>query len=149
MTELARELLAYLQKHAIGEDRAKTRSFLCAVLGCTDRQPRAAVQELRKAHRGICTRRKAPGGYYYAEHVEQIEETAKDLEKQAFDLLERAYGLRRAYGLPVPKYQLRLPGFGAGEAAPASIVDSNGIAGNIRDFEPALPQQRLPLDVGR
>lgn len=69
-------------------DAPKSREILCANLGCTDSQLRAAVRELRDDGVYICSNNKTRG--YWLGSKDDAIRTARELRSKAFTLLREA-----------------------------------------------------------
>lgn len=99
---LERTLLLILGER-IGRENALPRASLLALVrsmpACktvTDRQLRAAVNQLRKAEHTICSAGGEEGGYWMGASWEEVEEyTRRELHSRAMDLLEQEQAMKR------------------------------------------------------
>lgn len=79
-----------------GRRNATSIPALCAALGCSNRELRAAIEELvTEEHQPICTL-PTRHGIWLAESPEEVEEAAGQLHSRAMSLLERCRALRLA-----------------------------------------------------
>ena len=105
MTELARQVLAYLQAHAVGAENRVSRPALRRALGRGDRAIRQAISELRELGYPIVGDPRR-GGYYLAARREEAEVAIAILTSYASNILRQVHNLQRAFGL---NGQQRLP----------------------------------------
>jgi hypothetical protein len=102
----------------IGRERAISREGLVAALAMSgfkvsEREARAAINELRKQGRPICSTGGEKGGYWWAANWEELNEyIERELHSRAMDLLEQERALRaeaeKEWGRFSPQRQYRM-----------------------------------------
>ena len=105
MTELAREVLAFLQANAVGAENRVTRPALRRALGRGDRAIRQAISELCELGHPIVGDPRL-GGYYLAANAEEAKRAIAILKSYARNIERRIRSLECAFGL---NGQQRLP----------------------------------------
>ncbi len=98
MTELAREVLAYLQAHATGAENRIKRPALRRALGCGDRALRRAISELRELGYPVVGDTRL-GGYYLAATRQEAEAAIAILKSYARNMERQIHNLQRAFGI--------------------------------------------------
>ncbi|MCD6351179.1 MAG: HTH domain-containing protein [Armatimonadetes bacterium] len=104
MTDLARQVLAYLQKFGLGAEQAQSRRVLATVLGCGDRALRAAIAELREQGYPIVGNPRG-GGYYLAANRTEAEAARRILLSYIRSMARQVRALEQNFNLD----QARLP----------------------------------------
>ncbi|MCD6350572.1 MAG: HTH domain-containing protein [Armatimonadetes bacterium] len=104
MTDLAWELLAYLQQYGSGASNAQSRRALAAALDCGDRSLRRAITELRE-HGYPIVGSPQGRGYYLAATPAEAEAARRILLSYIRSMARQVRALERGFDLD----QARLP----------------------------------------
>ena len=105
MTELARQLLAYLERHGRGAENRQRRRHLARVLGCSDRALRKAIEELRALGYPVVGDPQR-GGYFLAATRGEAEAAIAILKSYMMSHLRQIRMLEKRFGIDA---QLSLP----------------------------------------